>query len=168
LSRDCSVCGLKNAELATYCVRCGNYIGNPPVYREQTQPTNLKEQHKSNVKGLIVLIIAIALIFSALGYLIEYDRHIAYIGIEVESTHVAYYVDIVVYVDGKIAYTYEGLKPGGYVTDSYYYEYHLPIWDNTKVIEVKAVSFGGGFGNQTQTQTIIINSGDYKNLIFYV
>ena len=103
-----------------------------------------------------------------MGVFIASTSHHAYIGWEVDSTHFSYNVEIVVYVDGKQAFTYEGLPPGYYVWNTTYYVYNFPIWVDSKVIEVKAVSFGGGLGTQTDSQTIIVHNGGTYNLNFKV
>ena len=101
------------------------------------------------------------IIFAAFLIFILSIANTAYIGYSVSSNHITESVDVIVYVDGKEVTTYNNLKPGGSFYGTYYYAYHYPIWEHAKIITVKAISTGGGFGTQSDSKDIIVEPGRY-------
>jgi hypothetical protein len=85
--------------------------------------------------------------------------------INVQSSHILADTDVTVYVDGKDIGTWrignlEGLK----IT----YNYTWSIFDNAKVIQIKAISTGGYLGAQGDSKLITVHSGDNNKVTLLI
>lgn len=117
----------------------------------------------------IAIILVILLVVAAVGYFVatKYGHH-SDISIEVYSTHITETVDFTVYIDGDQVYSYKGFKPGEGRGTTVPMKYYFSYFDKSRIIEVKAVSTGGGLGPQTDTDTITVFPNERYDVKLYI
>ena len=124
---------------------------------------------KSNFTKVLAIIIAIFLILAGIGFVVATTvGNQAYIGWNVHSTHSTEYVDVIVYIDGEEVFSYQDLPPGYYCYNAYYYTYNFSIFEDSKLITIKAVSDGGWYGYTSDYESIIVYDGYYYDIDLYV
>jgi hypothetical protein len=143
---------------------CGNCGWSQYANRGPPHPTAAKKSHVGGTIGIVILLLMV----SGVGYFASENGHTAWIAWNVESTHITETVDVVVYIDGKEVSHYDNLKPKNYFWNTHYYGYAFSFFTESKIIEIKAVSVGGGLGMQTDTEKIIVHNGEEYNVKLYV
>ena len=107
----------------------------------------------------VAVVVATVIVVGILGVFFISIGHTAWIEYDVTSTHITEDVDVIVYVDGKEVAVWRNLHPGQEFHNTKYYGYRFSIFDSHKLIEVKAVSTGGGLGSQIDSEKIIVENG---------
>ncbi len=148
--KKCTACGRENENGASYCSGCGL-----PLDRPGPGPAIEQPRKKSHVRAAVAVVIVIILV--AVGGLWAFTAHSETVEITVQSDHVLQDVDVTVYVDGKQV-SYEG-GLGALESFTVTYEYRFPVWTSSEVIEVRAVSTGGGLGSQTDSEYVTATDG---------
>jgi len=174
MARYCGKCGTEIVGSNTYCTACGANQNEPENVAE-TGPTITSEQliwyyekDRRDRNAMIAAgVVAAIVIMAGIGYFVSVGNQ-AYIAWDVESTHFAYNVDVIVYVDGKQVSSWENLKPGQGFYNKTYYVYRFSMLDDSKLITVKAVSTGGGIGSQIDSKNIIVKPGGKYTVNLYV
>jgi len=179
----CNNCGAENPDKSAYCSGCGSRIKIENVNKQgqdlkvdfnnitpQKNPTiyALPPKRSGFYKGLAIVIVAL-LIIAGIGYYVaENYGHQADVAFYVHSTHVTEDVDIIVYIDGKEVFSSQDLSPGQVVQNKYYYAYNFSLFEDAKLITVKAISTSGGLGVQTDSESIIVHNGQKYSVDLYV
>jgi len=179
----CRNCGKKNPDESKYCSGCGNKIWMESV---NEQKNDLKEEirdvipqkspiiyalptkRSSSHKGLAILVVVLLIAAGVGYYFVDNYGHHAQIGFYVYSTHATQDVDVIVYIDGEEVFSYQDLAPGYYCYNTYYHVYNFSLFEDAKLITIKAVSTGGGLGTQTDSESIIVHNGQKYNVDLYV
>ena len=152
----CPICGTKIYGYDSSCPQCGADI----------------VVHDVRVAGggggakTAAAVIVIILVVAGIGYFIASEAHSSYVTVNVYSTHISQTVDVAIYIDGKQVEIFKGLKPGYVMWNTY--QVKIPLFDQSKVITVSAVSFGGGLGSQTDSKTFIVDAGNRHSVSLYV
>jgi len=165
----CRKCDTATPDENEFCGKCGGQDFLCPE-EQSTKPSRVVYVPSDHgwTKTSAVVVAVMLIVTAGLGLFAVNLVNSAHVSWYVHSTHFAYDVDIVVYINGKQVGTFEDLKPGYYYYPSRYYDYSFPIWDDSAVIEIKAVSYGGGLGSQTDTKTIVVHHNGKYSVDLYV
>ncbi|MDR2866427.1 MAG: zinc ribbon domain-containing protein [Methanomassiliicoccaceae archaeon] len=175
-SNYCNRCGAAQKDDIRYCVNCGKEVGGAGSctycgsrrFTGYDGPAKEAAPYRTKSRAGIIVGVVLLLIFAGGGIYFLANAHYAHISIYVHSTHIIQTVDSAIYVDGSEEYTYSGLKPGSYWYPSHMHKVTFPITDDSRVVTVKAVSWGGGLGTQTDTETIVVEHGGRYTVHLYV
>ena len=111
---------------------------------------------RSGGSGAIIAVVLILIIAAVGGYFFVLNGNHATLTINVQSTHILADTDVTVYVDGHDIGTWKVDNLGGI---SITYDYSWSIFDEAKIIVIKAVSTGGYLGAQSDSSIITVHSG---------
>ncbi len=100
--------------------------------------------------------------------LAEQNAHTAYVRVYVHSTHVTENVDVQVLIDGEVLKTFKDVEPGKYYWNEDWYKIHFSLFDDSKLITIRAVSTGGLLGSQEDSEQIIVLNGEEYSVNLYV
>ncbi|MDR3205854.1 MAG: hypothetical protein LBT41_01980 [Candidatus Methanoplasma sp.] len=115
--------------------------------------------------AVAVAIVIILIVVGAAGYFVVFTGNHATVDITVQSTHIIADTDVTVFVDGKNVGTYKVSNlNNAHIT----YEYKWSILDDSKIIEVSAISTGGLLGVQTDSRTITVQNGETERVTLLV
>ena len=167
LAKYCLKCGKEIADDIRYCPNCGTTTSQ----RELDLETKIKQQSQKDsptwlTKTNVIFIAVILVVVGAGLYFVDNLGNSSELTITVVSTHVTEDVDIVIYVDGEEFTHYNGLEPGH--SCKYTGDFRYSGFDTSKLIEIKAVSVGGGLGSQADTESIIIEPRGSYAVTLYV
>ncbi len=119
-------------------------------------------------KWIIAIVVIVGLIFGV-NFLISAANHglisnpiydDSTLTIKVESTHILFDADYDLYVDGKLVKEWQ-MSPNHYLQTTY--KYRTLITDDSRYIEVKVISTGGGIGSQVDSVRVLVGTGaDYN------
>jgi len=123
------------------------------------------QEHK---KKLLAVVVVLIVIIAASGLLVFSKAHSAQVEIEVTSVHFTQNIDVDIYIDGKYLTTWYGITPGSTWYSQYYQVVKFPLWDEAKIVTVTAISYGGGLGQFSDSQTITVHSGGKYTVHVYV
>jgi len=159
----CPICGTENLSDAKFCDKCGRPFGSGKEKGKLESILIKDEKTEKNMKNAtIVMGVVLLLVVAAFGIYYAQEGHTAYVGVQVHSTHVTETVDVQIIIDGDLVYTIEDLEPGDTASLRYYEEVHFSLFDDSKLITVKAISTGGGLGKVTDSKDVIVkNDGCY-------
>ena len=171
----CEKCGASISDEAVYCNRCGSKVSEGGSSSASARPADEEPQivmmetvKKSSAKGIAIAIAAV-LIIAGVGYCVADNYgHTAGIQIKVHSTHITETVDVQFYVDGNLMMTYEDLEPGYSCWNVSYFIVHFGIFDDSKLVTVKAVAAGGGLGTTSDSEDIIVTNGERRTVDLYI
>lgn len=149
-----------------YCAKCGREIDGDAVHCVSCGTE--RPIGAGTVVGIVVCIILLIGCAYFVANQIHGNQNYANLGFEVHSTHITETVDVLIYIDGEEVFSFSRLTPGTYLYNTYYYPYRFQIGSDHKLIEVKAVSYGGGLGSQTDTKQLVIYANQTYNLKFNV
>lgn len=80
--------------------------------------------------------------------------------IKVESTHILFDADYDLYIDGELVKEWR-MSPNNYLQTTY--NYRTLITEDSRYIEVKVISTGGGTGAQVDSVKVLVGTGaDYN------
>jgi ribosomal protein S9 len=78
----------------------------------------------------------------------------------VESTHILFDADYDLYIDGELVKEWR-MSPNNYLQTTY--NYRTLITEDSRYIEVKVISTGGGTGAQVDSVKVLVGTGaDYN------
>ena len=167
MAKYCSKCGKEIADDTLYCSQCGKTTSaEESDLKTNTQDKSQKSKSSWLTKTNVIIIAVLVIGFSFGLYVIDQEGHSSELEITVTSTHITEDVDLIVYVDGEEFGHYSNLEPGNSckITGNFYYS----AFDSSKLIEIKAVSVGGGLGSQTDTESIIVEPNGSYAVTLYV
>jgi len=115
---------------------------------------------------VIIGVAALLIMFGGLAYAVTSNMNNADVTIYINSTHITRTVEVFIYVDGRQVSHIEEVKPGA----QWYYNHRetFPIWKDSTIIEIKAISQGGGLGSQTDTSILIMQKDKSYRVNLYV
>lgn len=120
---------------------------------------------RSGGAGAAIAVVIILVVVAVAGYFVVLHGNHATLNITVQSTHILADTDVTVYVDGRDIGTWRiGNLEGGAIS----YNYSWSIFDDAKIIEVRAVSTGGFWGAQGDSKTITVYKGGTNNVILLI
>ena len=152
----CPYCGADNVDGSRFCRSCGKeLLAGPRKTSSHPHPSNQWENSAKVIVG--VAIVAIIIILAALALPVQECT----LKVTVRSTHLLYSVDYVLYVDGEQRAT-GTLAPGESII--WTMSYHFPLLPSSKEIVISATSTGGGFGTQTDIESLPVADGN----VYYV
>ena len=193
-SQICPTCGTENKAGAEFCKKCGTRFtndsgeepkteeetGSPIIVRNKRDLDNLKnagvlpeqvyntlEAHtKKTRRNAIIVFGVLGIIVIALLAVAVMQANSGEVTIRVHSTHAVYDVDVAIYVDGEEIYTFSELSND--TTSWVRHDVKFPLWDTSKTVTIKAVSYGGGLGSQTDEETIIVQKDGRNTVDLYI
>lgn len=165
----CPVCGTENLSDAKFCDKCGRPFGSGSDKRTLESILIKDEKTEKNMKKATVVIgVVLLLVVAAFGINYVQEGHTAYVLAKVHSSHVTETVDVQIIIDGELVYTIEDLEPGHTVSLNYYETVHFSLFDDSKLITVKAISTGGGLGKVSDSEDIIVTDGGRYTVDLYI
>ncbi|MDR3075095.1 MAG: hypothetical protein LBU30_03525 [Candidatus Methanoplasma sp.] len=109
---------------------------------------------RSGGAGAAIAIVIILVIVGIAGYFVVLNGSHATLDINVQSTHILADTDVTIYVDGQNIGTWR-LDNLGNIKITH--DYTWSMFNDTKVIEVKAISTGGYLGAQGDSEIITVH-----------
>jgi hypothetical protein len=140
-----------------------------PIMRRIEQTANrinrkLSSDRSGGAKAAIAVVVILAIVAAA-GYFVVLNGNHATVDITVQSTHILADTDVTVYVDGKNIGTWQVSNLRSvHVT----YDYSWSLFDDAKIIEVKAISTGGYLGAQGDSEMITVYKGGVNKVTLLV